>query len=69
LTTDGLFRRLPPSGKARRDDEARSDGPGSDGVAPWRRRPNLWLVGALTALAALGYSGFSLVMRKPGIKG
>jgi uncharacterized membrane protein len=63
LTTDSLLRRLPLSGKARRADEARSDRPGSDGVAPWRRRPNLWLVGALTVLAALGYSGFSLLLQ------
>jgi len=82
LTTDSLLRRLPLSGKARRADPAHSDGPGTGGVARWRRRPNLWLVSALTALAALGYSGFSLllqhtirthegylVMHKSGIKG
>jgi hypothetical protein len=53
LTTDSLLLRLPLSGKARRADEARSDRPGSDGVAPWHRRPNLWLVGTLTALAGV----------------
>jgi len=32
-------------------------------AAPWRRRPNLWLVGLLTALAAIGYSSFSLLLQ------
>lgn len=28
-----------------------------------RRRPNVWLVGGLTALAAIGYSGYSLLLQ------
>jgi hypothetical protein len=39
LATDSRLRRLPLNGKARGADGARNDQPGSDGVAPWRRRP------------------------------
>jgi uncharacterized membrane protein len=58
LTTDSPPRRLSFRGGVRRADEA---GPSERGA--WRRRRNLWLVVGLTALAAIGYSTYSLLLQ------
>jgi Predicted membrane protein (DUF2079) len=57
LTSESLLRRLPLGG-ARLAGEA-----GAPEGAARRRRPNLWLVAGLTALAAILYSTFSLLLQ------
>ena len=54
LTSDSLLRRLPLGG-ARLAGQARAPA--------GHRRVNLWLVAGLTALAAIGYSTFSLLLQ------
>ena len=54
MTSDSLLRRLPLAG-------ARLASQASDTAR--HRRANLWLVAGLTALAAIGYSSFSLLLQ------
>jgi uncharacterized membrane protein len=54
LTSDSLLRRLPLGGGRLA---------GQAGPSARHRRANLWLVAGLTALAAIGYSTFSLLLQ------
>jgi uncharacterized membrane protein len=54
LTSDSLLRRLSLGGAGLA---------GQAGPPARRRRANLWLVTGLTALAAIGYSAFSLLLQ------